>query len=269
LIDIDLYYKVVTYVLAGLLGLSVGSFLNVVIYRVPLCMSVIKPPSHCTSCGYKLRWYDNIPVVSYTLLGGKCRKCGKHISFRYTAVELMNMALWLLAAYRFYDRSIAEVIITAVTSSILIVIAFIDIEHKIVNDRFIIMLAALAVTMMFFDKSPFHADGFPYSHIIGFLAGFGVFAIFAIAGEKIFKREALGGGDIKLAAVMGLYLGWQKLILAVLVASFVGSVVLIVVSKVKKDEGGEYPFVPFLSLGFALSAFFGDSLITSYLSLLK
>ena len=88
-------YLVFTYVLTGLLGLCIGSFLNVVIYRVPLGMSVVYPPSHCPKCDYKLKWYDNIPVLSYCLLGGKCRSCGEHISFRYTVVELANMLLWL------------------------------------------------------------------------------------------------------------------------------------------------------------------------------
>ena len=100
----DNYIIIVTYILAGLIGLCVGSFLNVVIYRVPNGMNISKPASHCTKCGYELRWYDNIPILSYLMLGGKCRKCKEHISIRYTLVEIFNMLLWLLSVYLFLKK---------------------------------------------------------------------------------------------------------------------------------------------------------------------
>ena len=100
----DEYILIVTYILAGLVGLCVGSFLNVVIYRVPNDMSLAKPASHCPKCGYVLHWYDNIPILSYLMLGGKCRKCKEHISIRYTLVEIFNMLLWLLSVYLFWEE---------------------------------------------------------------------------------------------------------------------------------------------------------------------
>ena len=100
------FYLICAYVLSGILGLCVGSFLNVVIYRWPNNMSIAKPSSHCPTCKYELRWYDNIPVLSYLMLGGKCRSCKTHISFRYTAVEVANTVLWLLCAFLFWRHSL-------------------------------------------------------------------------------------------------------------------------------------------------------------------
>ena len=128
--NIETYYLIVTYVLFGLFGLCVGSFLNVVIYRLPNGMSLAKPNSHCPKCKYELRWYDNIPVISYLMLGGKCRSCKTHISFRYTAVELANMIMWLASALLFWERSVVMAIIYAIVSSLFICIFFIDLEDR-------------------------------------------------------------------------------------------------------------------------------------------
>ena len=113
-----------TYILAGILGLCVGSFLNVVIYRLPNGMNLAKPDSHCTTCDYMLKWYDNIPVLSYIILGGKCRKCKQKISPRYMLVELLNALLWLLAAHLFWEKSIVYAVLTAVVLSTLVCIFF-------------------------------------------------------------------------------------------------------------------------------------------------
>ena len=110
--------------MASILGLCVGSFLNVVIYRVPNKMSLAYPPSHCTTCDYTLKWYDNIPVLSYIMLGGRCRSCKTHISFRYTAVEIANMLLWLLSVLLFWEESIAMAVIAALSSTLFICIFF-------------------------------------------------------------------------------------------------------------------------------------------------
>jgi leader peptidase (prepilin peptidase)/N-methyltransferase len=148
----DNYIIIVTYILAGLIGLCVGSFLNVVIYRVPNGMNISKPASHCTKCGYELRWYDNIPILSYLMLGGKCRKCKEHISIRYTLVEIFNMLLWLLSVYLFFEESIVYCIISMIASSLLICIFFIDLEHMLIFNRFSISIAILGIIAMFFDN---------------------------------------------------------------------------------------------------------------------
>ena len=137
----DNYYLIVTYILAGLIGLCVGSFLNVVIYRVPNEMSLSKPRSHCPKCDCVLHWYDNIPILSYIMLGGKCRNCKESISIRYTLVEILNMLLWILSVYLFYEVSIVYCIISMICCSLLICVFFIDLEHMLIFNRFSISIA--------------------------------------------------------------------------------------------------------------------------------
>lgn len=277
----DEYYKIVAFILAGLLGVCVGSFLNVVIYRVPLGMSLAKPDSHCPNCKYKLKWSDNIPVLSYLFLGGKCRSCKQPISFRYPAVELFNMLAWLGAVWMFWDLSKPFAVIAALASTLLICVFFIDLDHMLVFDRFVIMLAVLGVLTMFFD--PYYGW---LSHLIGGVVGFaflyGVHALFYYG----FKKDALGGGDIKLTGAVGLLLGWERLLLAIVLASLSACVVLLIVSRrqtadgftpdeqgeaedIHNDtaQGKEYPFAPFLCTGFWVAMMFGVQILTAYLNL--
>lgn len=257
-------YLVSTYILAALIGLCVGSFLNVVIYRVPNGMSIAKPGSHCTSCGYMLRPYDNIPVISYITLGGKCRKCKSHISFRYTAVELANMALWVLSVFMFYKSSFVMMLIAMAASSVFICIFFIDLEHRLIFDRFQLMVAALGIVAMFFD-----ARFGLLSHIIGGVAGFLVFYLVSFGFEKLCGREGLGGGDVKLAGAAGLLLGWERLLLGVAVASIPCAIIMLIAKRGRSGEDREFPFAPFLSVGFLTALFFGSQIIDAYLSLLN
>ncbi len=252
------------YILAGLLGLAVGSFLNVVIYRVPNGMSLSKPSSHCTKCGYSLRWYDNIPVLSYLLLGGKCRKCKDKISPRYIIVEIINALLWLLSVYLFWDKSIPYAVISAVLSSTLVCVFCIDLAHTYIPDRFQIIIGVLGIASIFFD---FYTAW--YDHLIGFGAGGGVFLLLYFGAKAVLKKEGLGFGDVKLAFVTGLLLGWQKFLLAMLVASLVACFVLIPMRHLKKEDNDkEYPFAPFIALGVFVALFFGEIIITAYLGLL-
>ena len=260
----DTFTLVTVYILSGVIGLCVGSFLNVVIYRVPEGMSLSKPNSHCPKCGYELRWYDNIPLFSYLFLGGKCRSCRDRISFRYPAVELANMLLWLLSVYLFIGESYVYTAIAALLSSIFLCIFFIDLDHMLIFDRFVIMVAALGVVAIFFDTSTVW-----YDHLIGLGAASLVFLGLFYGSLWILKREGLGGGDVKLAMAAGLLLGWQKFLLGMVVASLVGSLVLLALRIFRKDEKQkEYPFAPFLVLGFAVAMFVGAPLIDLYLSLL-
>ena len=297
------YYKIIAFILAGILGVCVGSFLNVVIYRVPLGMSLAKPDSHCPNCKYKLKWSDNIPVLSYLFLGGKCRNCKQRISFRYPAVELFNMLAWLGSVWLFWDTSIPFTVITALASTLLICVFFIDLDHMLVFDRFVIMLLILGGFAVFFD---------PYynwlSHVIGGVAGFAVFYGVHALFYYGFKKDALGGGDIKLSGAVGLLLGWERLLLGVVIASLSASVVLVLLNRKNAEtepndeaeitaqadeiaevtanaenstditaqadeptEGealpGEYPFAPFLCSGFWIAMMFGAKIITWYISL--
>lgn len=281
----ETYYQIVTYVLAAILGLAVGSFLNVVIYRVPRGMNLATPPSHCPSCGYRLRAYDNIPLFSYLFLGGKCRKCKTHISFRYTAVELANTLLWVLSVYLFWDRSIVYAILCALVSSVFLCVFFIDLENGIIPDRFQLMLLALGAAATFIDP-----DFEWYAHLIGGVVGFLSFFLIARVFEKVCGVTGLGDGDIKLAGVAGLLLGWQRLILALLVATLPAAIVLLVMRlfrirpnregkndpmaalREECEEGeipeGAFPFAPMLVSGFAVALFFGTAVLRWYLSLL-
>lgn len=257
------YILIVAYVLAGVLGLCVGSFLNVVIYRVPNEMSLAKPASHCPKCGYVLHWYDNIPVLSYLTLGGKCRKCKQPISIRYTLVELANMLLWILCVALFWQESIAYACIAMLMCSILICIFFIDLEHMLIFNRFTISVAVLGLAAMFLDSYTVVWD-----HLIGAAAGGIVFVAIYYGGVWILKKEGLGWGDVKLAAAAGLFLGWQKLILSMLIASVGACIVLVLLRLLRKDEEGkEYPFAPFIVTGMLVAMLFGSAILNWYVGL--
>jgi len=252
------------YILAGVLGLCVGSFLNVVIYRVPNGMNLAKPDSHCTTCDYVLRWYDNIPVLSYVILGGKCRKCGQRISPRYMLVEILNAVLWLLAVHLFWELSIVYAVLAAVVLSTLVCIFFIDLEHMLIFDRFQLILLAAGITAVFFDS---HTEW--YDHLIGAVVAGGLFLLLYYLAIWVLGKEGLGFGDVKLAFIAGVLLGWQKMLLALLVASVGASIILLILKKVRGDEvGKEYPFGPFLAVGIGLAILVGDPIISWYLSLL-
>ena len=252
------------YVLAGLLGLCVGSFLNVVIYRLPNGMNLAKPDSHCTTCDYVLRWYDNIPVLSYLILGGKCRKCGQRISPRYMLVEILNAVLWLLSVHLFWEESIVYAVLSAVVLSSLVFIFFIDLEHMLIFDRFILILIASGICAIFFDS---YTEW--YDHLIGCVAAGGLFLLIYYLAIWVLGKEGLGFGDVKLAFASGLLLGWQKMLFAMLIASVGASIILLILKKVRGDEvGKEYPFGPFLAVGISAALLFGEPVITWYLSLL-
>ena len=255
---------IAVYILAGIVGLCVGSFLNVVIYRVPNGMSVAMPPSHCPKCGYQLKWYDNVPVLSYLFLGGKCRSCRDGISFRYTAVELLNALLWVGAVWAFWEQSIVYACIVAGVCSVLVCVTFIDIEHQLVFDRFVIMLAVAGVGAIFFDGNTVW-----WEHLVGLGVATTFFFLVYFAGQWIFKKEALGGGDVKLAMAMGLLLGWKNFLFATLVSTVVASILLLILQKITKAEKGrEYPFAPFLVLGCIVALFFGNWAVEAYISLI-
>jgi leader peptidase (prepilin peptidase)/N-methyltransferase len=258
------YILICVYILSGLLGLCVGSFLNVVIYRLPRQMSLAFPGSHCTVCEYQLKWYDNIPVLSYLMLGGRCRKCREPISVRYTVVELANMALWLLSVALFWQENPVYAVVCAIVCSVLICIFFIDLEHMLIFNRFVILLAFAGLITMFHDSYTR-----PQDHIIGALVGGGVFAALYFGAIWALKREALGFADVKLAAAAGLLLGWQKLILAVLIGSVVGSIVLVILNRAKnQDRTTEYPFGPFIVGGMLVALLSGAPILTWYIGLL-
>lgn len=252
------------YILAVVLGLCIGSFLNVVIYRLPNNISLSKPSSHCTNCKYSLKWYDNIPVLSYLMLGGKCRKCKTRISPRYILVEIFTALMYALCVMLFWKQSIVYSITAMLLISVLICVFYIDLEHKYIPDRFQVIILALGIVAIFFDSYAVW-----YDHLIGMLAGGLVFLAIYLLAIAVYKQEGLGFGDVKLAFVVGLFLGWQRFILAMLIASIVACLILVPIKYIKKTEDKhEFPFAPFIAFGTLVALLFGAEILTWYVALL-
>ncbi len=260
--DIQEYMLLCVRILAAVLGLCVGSFLNVVIYRLPNNMPLSHPGSHCTVCDYSLKWYDNIPVLSYIFLGGKCRKCKERISPRYMIVELVNGLLWLACAVLYWEKSPVWAVAAAVVCSALICIFFIDLEYMLIFNRFTLIVVAGGVVAMV-------TDGRWLDHLIGAVAGGVVFLGLYYGAIAFLKKEGLGFADVKYAAAAGLLLGWQKFIFAMLMASVAGAVIMSVLNRVRKaDKQTEHPFGPYLAAGTLIAMLAGDGIIGWYIDLL-
>ncbi|TSA09637.1 MAG: prepilin peptidase [Deltaproteobacteria bacterium] len=244
------------------LGLCVGSFLNVLIYRLPLQKSVIHPASACPNCGIPIRWYDNIPVLSYLLLRGKCRHCQSRISLRYPIVELVTGLLSLAIFFR-YGVSWA-CLFYFIFISALIAIIFIDFDHQIIPD--VITYPGIVTGFI----SSLILPNITYSDsLIGIILGGGILYLIALGYLMLAKREGMGGGDIKLLSMIGAFLGWQALPFTILVSALLGSVVgIIAMLKTGKDAKMAIPFGPFLSIGAILYLFWGKAVTQWYLGLL-
>ncbi len=244
-----------------LLGLSLGSFLNVCIYRIPLKQSIVHPPSSCPHCGERIRFYDNIPLLSYFFLMGKCRHCHHRISLRYPIVECLTGVLSLVL-FTTYGISF-QYLLLLLFAATLVMISFIDLDHRIIPDVLSLPGVAAGWAVSLFPWSVYWLDS-----LIGTLAGGGSLYLVAIVYERITGREGMGGGDIKLLAVIGAWMGWQALPLIVLIASLTGAVIGIVFI-LCAGEGYRFriPFGPFLSLGALLYLFFGQDLTKWYFGL--
>jgi len=246
---------------AFVFGAVVGSFLNVCIYRMPKDESVVFPPSHCPQCNYQIRWYDNIPLLSYLLLRGKCRGCGTRISPQYPLVELVNAVLTLLLFNRF-GVSLSFLALFLFCSA-LVVVTFIDIEHQIIPDE--ISLSGIIVGFLFSFFLPFNSW---LSSLIGILLGGGSLLLVAYGYQWLSGREGMGGGDIKLLAMIGAFLGWRAVPFVIFSASLFGSVLGVTMMLAqKKDSKLAIPFGPYLSFGAVLYVFYGPQLIKWYFSL--
>jgi len=234
------------------IGAAIGSFLNVCIRRIPAKESLVFPASHCPKCHYSIRYYDNIPIISYLLLRGKCRNCGERISLQYPIVELLTAVITLLLYWKF-GLSL-KLLASFVFSCVLIVITFIDLEHMIIPD--ILSLPGIPV---FFLAGVFLMEVPWLEAVLGLLTGGGILLLIAIGYEFIAKREGMGGGDIKLLAMLGAFFGWKSLIFLLLVSSLTGALVGIVVMLIKgRDLKYAIPFGPFLCLAALAYIFWGD-----------
>ena len=244
-----------------LFGAVVGSFLNVCIYRIPRSESIVFPSSHCPECNNKIRAFDNIPVVSYLLLRGSCRACGTRISWQYPVVELLSALLTLFLFLRFYFSPTFFVLF--VFCMALVVITFIDLEHQIIPDS--ISLPGIIIGFATSFILPWLSWK---SSLIGIVAGGGSLLLVATGYQLLTKKEGMGGGDIKLLAMMGAFLGWRSIPFIIFTSSLFGSVVGLTLMAIrKKDSQLPIPFGPFLAFGAVLFIFYGRQLIQWYFAL--
>lgn len=242
------------------IGAIIGSFLNVCIYRLPKKESIIFPPSYCPRCKKKILWYDNIPILSYLTLMGRCGSCRKRISPRYLLVEALTATaiLFLYMAFGIQEKFF----IYAVLVSALIVAAFIDIRTGEIPDEISLggTVFGLAVSFAFpalFDTvSRFNALKIS---AIGAIAGGGAILAMAIFGKLLFRKEAMGGGDVKLMAFIGSILGWELTLLAFFIAPFFGALAGIPLKLAKGRE--TIPYGPYLSLGAMIAIFYGHAIL--------
>jgi leader peptidase (prepilin peptidase)/N-methyltransferase len=243
-------------------GLCVGSFLNVCIYRLPAGRSIVRPASACGKCGTAIRWYDNLPVISYMVLRGRCRACGAGFSPRYPLVELLT-GLCALAVWMQFGAH-PQTLIYFLFIAALLVITFIDIDHRIIPD--IISLPGIPIgfilcALQLMPPLRWHDS------LLGILCGGGSLFVIAWSYQLITGKEGMGGGDIKLLAMLGAFIGWKGVLFTIMASSFIGTIVgLAVMLRTRQGMKLAVPFGPFLAMGAVLYLFFGPQLISWYLN---
>ena len=259
---------IVYYLIVFVFGALVGSFLNVCILRLPKGESIVSPPSHCPSCNTPIPFYDNIPLISYLFLRGRCRSCSTRISFRYFVVELL-MAVLAVALLLRVGLGFSYFVYFVFVAS-LIVITFIDLDERIVPD--VISLPGIGLGLLLsivnwlLPVDSLSILPSPMSSLIGVLLGGGTLLLVAWTYQLFPGREGMGGGDVKLLAMVGAFLGGPAIPVGLFFASLVGSLVGLVLMIRKQADGKlALPFAPFLCMGAILYLFFGDTLIDLYL----
>jgi leader peptidase (prepilin peptidase) / N-methyltransferase len=259
-------------VIAFIFGSVVGSFLNVCIHRMPLGESVVWPRSHCPKCKHRIPGYDNIPFISFLLLGGKCRFCKQRISLKYPLVELLTAVMFVLFYMRF--GLTYNCILYILFACGLIIATFVDIEHRIIPDEISIggvIIGFILTSVKGFNLHPFSFNARPMlSSLLGIIIGGGVIYltgfIFDIVYFKLLKKppiqgetESMGGGDVKLLAAIGAFLGWRRALLTFFLAPFMGAIIGVINLIAKKDH--TIPYGPFLSLAALISLLWSDKII--------
>ena len=243
---------------AALFGALVGSFLNVCIYRLPIDKSIVFPPSACESCQRELSWYENLPIVSWVMLGAKCRSCKTPLSFRHPLIEALTAAMFGAAAW-YYGPTVL-LASRLVFGCALIVLFSIDLEHHLLPN--VITLPGIAVGLAF----SFVTEPGWVASLIGAVVGGGSLWLIAEAYYRIRHEDGLGMGDVKMLAMIGAFIGWQLTLVTLMMASFAGACVgLVVIALRKGDLKYALPFGTFLALGAALAATVGPGLVGWYL----
>ena len=250
-----LLLEIVPYIVIFIFGITIGSFLNVCIYRIPLHQSIVTVSSHCMTCGRKLKWYDMVPVFSWLLLGGKCRSCKSKISLQYPVIELLNGILYVVICL-VNGMDLFSLIYCLMTSALL-TLSLIDWRTYEIPPGINGFLFILGVAAAVLDR------GNLLSHLAGMVCVSGFLGILYL----ISRGRAIGGGDIKLMFACGLILGWKQIILAFLLGFIIGSVIHLIRIRVQ-GEGHVLAMGPYLSAGIFLAALWGNAWISWYISLL-
>jgi len=245
------------------IGAIIGSFLNVVIYRLPRRESLILPASHCPKCGERLRWFDNIPILSFILLAGKCRHCKEKVPIRYFIVEV-STALLFVIIYLIYGFGY-EFLFYIILVALLLVTTFTDLEKGKIPNKVVLVGAGLGLylSLIFWPLKFFNS-------LIGFLAGGGIMLFWALIGKLLFKKEGLGSGDIKLAAMIGIFLGIQNTLLALFLTFLIATVIsltFILSEKLRWDS--KIPLAPFMAVGTYISLLWGDQISECYFNMVR
>ena len=276
----NLYFAVVSF----LFGACIGSFLNVCIYRIPREQSVVTPRSHCPSCNKLIPWYLNIPLLSYVMLMGKCRFCGVKLTPRYLIVELLTACLFLLV-YLKYSLGVdirplflvplatpALVIIYWLVAGGLILGTFVDFEHLIIPDRVTLGGIVAGLILSGFFPELHGAKQIKMSLLwsaLGVVTGAGSLMLMAILGEWIFKKEAMGMGDVKLLGAIGAFFGSKAVLFVLVISSFVGSIagITMVILGCKKMQS-KIPYGPYIALAALIWLFWGENIWSAYINFL-
>lgn len=244
-----------------LLGAAIGSFLNVCIYRLPLGRSIVTPGSACPACGHTIRWFENIPILSFILLRARCSACNRPISIRYPFVELL-MGILAVAVWQKFPFQI-DFLIYLVFCAAMLVITFIDLDHMIIPDIISLPGIAMGFAVSFVSN---HMDW--EQSLMGILLGGGLFYAVAFIFCLITKKEGMGGGDIKLLAMIGAFLGWQAVLFVIFTSAFVGAIVGLIYTRIySNDKNAQIPYGPFLAGAAICYLFYGQIIIAWYINL--
>ncbi|MCX6601267.1 MAG: prepilin peptidase [bacterium] len=250
------------YLPVGVLGLTLGSFANVLIYRLPRDESIISPPSRCPKCGRPIRPWENIPVASWVALGGRCRGCRERISLRYPLVEISAAGLTILS-FAYFGVNYAG-LAHSILFVALLALVIIDLKHWLLPFAITIPTTIIGILgVIWFDLHSL-ADS-----LLGMLAGLALFVALMLGGKLLFKREAMGGGDVVFGIMAGVFLGWKLTILMVFVASFLGTLMAVPLLLSGRDVSGRaVPFGPFLAAATLICVFVGDDILKWYSNLI-
>ena len=250
-------------ILIIILGLSIGSFLNVCIFRIPAQVSISKPRSRCPKCKHQLKFWENIPVFSYLFLKGKCSSCRTPISIRYPLVEIFTSLLFLLLYY-YYGFTIKTALL-CMLFSIVIIITFIDIDVQIIpNDLLILGLIPVSIYVILLGLDNI------MGHILGAMGLSAIFFLIGYLGKIFYKEESMGMGDVKYSFLIGLLLGWKSGLLALGISFLFAALFIVIIFIQKKLKSRQkIPFGPFMSIGLLIALIWGDKIIEWYLNFYK